>query len=78
MRSVITAALTSLALVIGTPAAFAVPEVCGNGIDDNSNGAADESCASNAVMAICESPLSCKTTGDVAPKSGSLVYRLPA
>src|SRR5688572_26515891 len=71
------AAIALLATALMTSSAWAVPEVCGDGIDNNSNAMADEGCDPNATLGICENPLSCKTTGDIAPKTGYFTYRLP-
>jgi hypothetical protein len=55
------------------PVTARAAEICGNGIDDDSNGRADEGC--HAMQ--CESPLSCADTGMVSPLRGSLRYQLP-
>ena len=69
------AILMVLTATAGT--ANAVPEICGNGIDDNMDGLTDEGCAPSIVSNVCESPLSCGTTGMVAWKTGALHYDLP-
>lgn len=50
-------------------------EICGNGIDDDADGIADEGCYPG-LTTVCESPLSCTTTGMVSPSTGSLRYAL--
>jgi len=64
--------------LVATPQAFATPEVCGDGLDNDSDGYADNGCYPQGVTGICESPLSCRETGAVAPLTGQLVYREPA
>ena len=54
--------------------AEAAVEVCGDGIDNDSDGIADNGCYPTGVTGVCESPLSCAQTGAVAPISGQLVY----
>lgn len=66
-----------LVVVLGARSAGAA-ETCGNGIDDDADGLADEGCRPNATMGVCESPMNCKQTGDVGPVNGSLVYTVPA
>ncbi len=51
-------------------------EVCGNGLDDDSDGMADEQCFPTLTSGQCESPLSCADTGAVSPSTGSLHYSL--
>src|SRR5262245_5474438 len=53
-------------------------EVYGDGIDNDSNGLADEGCMPSVTTGVCENPLDCGDTGAVAPKSGGLDYQLPA
>jgi hypothetical protein len=72
------ASIVIIATLAVSSAASATPEVCGDGIDNNGNGMADEGCwPSEALGGVCESPMSCKTTGYIAPKTGDLVYQLP-
>jgi RHS repeat-associated protein len=52
-------------------------EVCGNALDDDGDGYADEGCYPTLVTGVCESPLSCEDTGMVSPSTGSLRYSLP-
>ncbi|MBA3398227.1 MAG: hypothetical protein H0T89_36715 [Deltaproteobacteria bacterium] len=52
-------------------------EICGNGLDDDANGATDESCYPTLTTGQCESPLSCEDTGMISPSSGSTRYSLP-
>lgn len=68
-------ALSALAF-LATPASAA--EICGNGIDDDSDGSADETCWPAGANKICENPVGCGVTGDIAPKTGGIVYRLKA
>jgi YD repeat-containing protein len=76
MRHLQTLLLTTAILCLGRDAWAA--EICGNGIDDDADGFADEGCWPAGMHAVCESPMSCKVTGDIAPKSGGIVYQLPA
>ena len=52
-------------------------EICGNGIDDDSNGMEDEGCYPSLATGVCESPLSCAETGMVSWSTGSLHYSIP-
>lgn len=74
MTKILFTLATLLAL---TGSAAAAPEICGNGVDDDSDGFADEGCWPAGMHSLCESPISCKLSGDIAPKSGGLVYQLP-
>lgn len=51
-------------------------EICGNSIDDDADGYADEGCYPTLTTGQCESPLSCGDTGMVSPTTGSLHYSL--
>lgn len=62
-------------LVSGGARAMAA-EVCGDGLDNDSDGMADDGCWPAAVTGVCESPLACAVTGAIAPKLGSVVYEL--
>ena len=42
--------------------AEAVPEICGNGVDDDSDGFSDESCYPGLTTGITDSPLSTAAT----------------
>jgi RHS repeat-associated protein len=53
-----------------------VPEICGNGIDDDNDGFADEGCYPG-LAGVADSPLPLSDTGLVSPTTGSLYYRLP-
>jgi hypothetical protein len=53
-------------------------EICGNDLDDDNNGMVDEGCAPTVTTGVCESPLSCGTTGMVSWATGALHYDLPA
>ena len=76
MRTSISVAILFMAVVAGGRTASAVPEVCGNGLDDDANGFADNGCWPAASMGgVCESPMSCAVTGDVASKTGGLEVR---
>jgi hypothetical protein len=66
-----------LAAVLLAPSLASAAEICGNGLDDNSNGLADEGCYPTLTTGVCESPLSCGATGMVGPTTGSLRYSLP-
>ena len=70
-----TVLVSILLLAMASPASAA--EICGNGLDDNSNSMADEGCNPAAVTGTCESPLGCGTNGVVAPKTGQITYALP-
>jgi hypothetical protein len=63
-------------LALSSTARAQSAEICGNGIDDNSNGMTDEGCW-NLTSGQCVSPLSCEVTGSVSPKKGTLRYSLP-
>jgi RHS repeat-associated protein len=68
------------ALLVASPVARA-QEVCGNLVNDadpSTTHLADEGCFSAGVTGVCESPISCGSTGAVAPKTGQLVYNEPA
>src|SRR5688500_1485014 len=51
-------------------------EICGNGIDDDSNWLVDEKCTPSLTTGQCENPLSCAETGAVSPSTGALHYDL--
>ena len=70
--------LVMACLVLGVRTAGATAEICGNDIDDDGNGMVDEGCAPTITTGVCESPLSCGTTGMVSWKTGALHYDLPA
>jgi hypothetical protein len=67
-RSIIT-------FLVTVASAAEAAEVCGNSVDDDADGFADEGCY-NLSSGQCESPLSCADTGDVSPVMGSLRYQL--
>src|SRR6185436_20253394 len=71
------ALLAAFVLAALSSSAEAAPEVCGNGVDDDSDGFADESCYPGLTTGITESPLSTADTGMVSPSTGSLYYSLP-
>ena len=73
MRSLLIATFAICSL---TSSAFATGEICGNGIDDDSNGLTDEGCY-NLSSGQCENPLGCNETGSISPKKGALRYALP-
>jgi len=57
----------AVALLIATTPASAA-ETCGNGIDDDSDGYADEGCGfSNSVMGMCPTPTSVTRVVPVPP-----------
>ncbi|MEP6862024.1 MAG: hypothetical protein ABJE66_15475, partial [Deltaproteobacteria bacterium] len=70
--------LTALILVGIAGSANATAEICGNDTDDDGNGMVDEGCAPTLTTGVCESPISCGTTGMVSWKNGALHYDLPA
>ena len=68
----------AVVIILAVPAiAHATAEICGNGIDDNSNGMTDEGCYPSISTGVCESPLSCNDTGMISWATGSLHYDLP-
>jgi RHS repeat-associated protein len=69
-------AVAALSLLWTARAAHAT-EICGNDLDDDGNGVADEGCAPSLTTGVCESPLSCGDTGMVSWSTGSLHYDLP-
>jgi YD repeat-containing protein len=75
-RKIVLAALPLVVLALH-PRVASAAEVCGDGIDNDSDLMADEGCNPSAVTGVCESPLSCRTAGRVAPTSGNVVYTLP-
>src|SRR5437867_934388 len=80
MRTLSSIAIIILTLALATTRSFAVPETCGDGIDNNGNSMADDGCWPNGALNggnFCESPMPCNTTGDIAPKTGNIVYKLP-
>ena len=78
MKTTIQLALVALLLVATMGgAAMAAGEVCGDGLDNDSDGLADDGCYPTGVTGVCESPLACSRTGAVAPKSGGLVHWMP-
>jgi hypothetical protein len=77
MRHLVLSTAWVAALAIGTTRPAAAAEICGNGIDDDANGMADEGCNPKAVTGICASPHDCSITGTVAPRTGALTYPLP-
>lgn len=66
----------SVLVLLGASSVAHAADICGNGIDDDSNGLTDEGCW-NLSSGQCESPLSCGETGSVSPKKGVLRYSLP-
>ena len=66
--------LTLIALARDASAA----ETCGDGLDNDTDGLADEGCWPAAVTGVCENPLSCGLTGSIAPKLGAVVYAMAA
>jgi len=69
--------LLALAVSFGLASTASAAEICGNGIDEDSNGSTDTGCWPAGVTKVCENPMSCKVTGDIAPKSGGIVYQVP-
>lgn len=72
--------LAALAALLFVPKRAVATEICGNGIDDNSNGLADEGCRPSGVpgvRGVHESPLPGHLTGFVSPKTGQLVWTEP-
>ncbi|KAB2910761.1 MAG: hypothetical protein F9K40_01985 [Kofleriaceae bacterium] len=77
MRRTSTLAIGSLLLLASLAAPAEAAEICGDGLDNDSDLMADEGCNPAAVTGVCESPLDCALTGTIAPKSGNATYRLP-
>src|SRR5262245_218025 len=71
------ALLVTLAIAAFPRAAGATAEVCGNDLDDDGDGLADNNCASTQSTGVCENPLGCGTTGMVSWSTGALSYALP-
>jgi hypothetical protein len=55
----------------------AASEVCGDGLDNDSDLMTDEGCFSYEVTGTCDSPVGCASTGLAGPKAGGVVYRFP-
>jgi hypothetical protein len=53
-------------------------EVCGNGVDDDGDGFADEGCYPGLTNPLVDSPLSTADTGLISPSKGALYYPMPA
>lgn len=66
-----------LSIVLSSTAVHAA-EICGNSLDDDSDGKTDEDCYPSMRSGVCASPLSCMDTGWVSWTTGSLHYDLPA
>jgi hypothetical protein len=60
-----------------TPEPPRAAEICGDGVDNDSNTKTDEGCQAPRVTGIHESPLPSSATGMVSPKSGQVVYPEP-
>jgi hypothetical protein len=74
MRKLLLAAVCLVSLLASSASAA---EICGNGVDDDSDGLEDEGCYPALTTGVCESPLSCGETGMISPSTGSLHYSLP-
>jgi RHS repeat-associated protein len=66
-----------LGLAGARPAAAQTAEICGNGVDDNGNGFADEGCYPGLSNPLVDSPLPTSATGLISPSRGALYYPLP-
>jgi Domain of unknown function (DUF6531) len=75
MRRLLPSLVASLLLLC--PFTADAQETCGDLVDNDSDGLADEQCNPASVTGVCESPISCGTTGAVAPRTGQLVYNEP-
>ncbi len=75
-RALLTSAV-AIVWIAASPHAARAAETCGDGVDNDSDLMADEGCNPAAVTGVCESPLDCSQTGQIAPKSGNVTYRLP-
>ena len=64
------AALLSAAMIGGAQAA----EVCGDGLDNDTDLLADEGCNATAVTGLCASPLSCAEAGSISPVKGAHLH----
>lgn len=70
--------LLALALLLPARLALANTEAyCGNGVDDDTDGEADEGCYPDTYLHICESPLPCDTAGAPEPNGGVRLPRPP-
>ena len=65
-------------LVRDPTSALAVAEICGNGIDDDTDGFLDNGCNPEGYLSIRESPLPRSAIGIVAPLSGQHIWTEPA
>ena len=66
----------ALALILALARPAGSTEICGNHIDDDSDGLADNGCNPAAVTGVDESPLR-SAAGTIAPKTGQLIYPEP-
>ena len=73
MRRIVFALALAFVVVSASPAS--ATEICGDGLDNDSDSMADEQCFPGG--AITANPLSESLTGTIAPKLGSVVYTLP-
>ena len=69
--------LLAIASTWATTGRATAAEICGDGIDNDADGIADDGCNTTGVTGVCESPLDCSVTGSVAPLTGQLVYSEP-
>ncbi|MCW5803059.1 MAG: hypothetical protein KIT31_11790 [Deltaproteobacteria bacterium] len=77
MRKQVWTTLALVAAIALSRTAEAAVEVCGNDLDDDGDGLADNNCASTQSTGVCENPLGCGTTGMVSWSTGALSYALP-
>ncbi len=64
-------------LALGTPRPALAADACGDGVDNDNDGFADDGCMPQVTTGVCESPLDCGDTGAVSPGTGALTYELP-
>lgn len=67
-------AVIILGLTPFTSSSVGAAETCGNGVDDDSDGLADEGCFPAGVTGVHDSPFSDSVTGYVAPVTGQLIF----
>jgi len=69
-------ALTLVLLAAASRAALA-GEICGDGLDNNSNLMTDEGCNPAGITGASQNPLGSAITGEVSPSTGAITYALP-
>jgi hypothetical protein len=75
---ILAAASTGILLLgFASTARAQTAEICGNGIDDDGDGFADEGCYPGLTNPLVDSPLSTADTGLISPSKGALYYAMP-